>query len=400
MKLQIFLASLFCMSQRPKFSSIVLVLFLVPTVVVWGQEDYPATNSAELRAILTDINHELHPPKADYKMTIVALNNDIDKLTMVLDAGKLGKTETMVAFFYRARTRGEISQLRWRHGEKVDTDAVQRVVEDIDKVIASNIDAPEWGLKTSEAQYIAGALLVLPLNSSSRAYTYFEKCAEQGHAGCLNLMANARFTGESGVKIDIQQALEYHSRVFATGIDYRCAGPESARTIAAIIYFTGVRRPGDDELEWLQKSYELSDKLQASNAPSTCARFEAEVEEFLYRLSRGERKDSILQEAANLGQGSGMGPAIRKAVLDYLAGAETNDAFAATIAASKNDFEFCRASLYGLWYSELTKNRPQGKRYHLALARSDHGCRTELIYAKKFSVTSSAEPHPTAPHSR
>jgi len=87
-------------------------------------------------------------------------------------------------------------------------------------------------------------------------------------------------------------------------------------------------------------------------------------------------------------------------VLEYLTGAETDDAFAATIAASKNDIEFCRASLYGLWYSELTKNRSQGKRYHLALARSGHRCGVELTYAKKFRGTPSTEPRPTAPRSR
>jgi len=386
------------MSQRPKFSSLVLVLFLVPTVLSSGQEDHPDANSAELRAILADINRKLQAPTADYKVTVSALNNDIDRLTAVLDAGKLGKSETMVAFFYRAKTRGQISQMGWQRGEKMDTDTVQRVVEDMDKVIASNIDAPEWHVTTSEAQYIAGSMLMLSLSSPRRAYAYYEKCADQGHAGCLNIMANARLTGQGGVKVDIQQALEYHSRVFATGIGYHCAGAESARTIAEIIYFTGVRRPGDDELEWLQKSYGLTDKLQATGATTTCSRFEAEVDEFLYRLSRGERKDSILQEAANVGPGLGMGLAMRKAVLEYLAGAETDDAFAATIAASKNDFEFCQASLYGLWYSELTKNRSQGTRYRLALARSDHRCGVELDYARKFSTTPSSGPRPTAPH--
>jgi hypothetical protein len=380
--------------------ALALAFAIISAGVCLAQESHPGDDSAELRAIINDLNRQLRELSPDYKTNVATMNSNVDKLTALLDAGKLGKTETLAAVFYRARTRGAIGQTQWMHGEKMDTAMAQRIVDDMDKIIASDIDLPEWGVMNSEAEYIAGAMSLAPLGAPSRAYGYWEKCAEQGHAGCLNLMANARVTGDGGVKVDFKQALEYHSRVFATGTDYHCAGSESARSIAAIIYFTGVRRPDDDELEWLQKSYALTDKLQGAAINVTCGRFEAEVEEFLYRLARGERKDSILQDAAKVGPGLGMGPAVRKAVLDYLGGAESNDAFAATIAASKNDFDFCWANLYGLWYSELTRNRLQGKRYHLGLARSDHKCGLQLVYAKKFSLPASSESQPPAQRSR
>jgi hypothetical protein len=265
-------------------------------------------------------------------------------------------------------------------------------------VIASDVDAPEWGVRTSEAQYMAGSLAMIPLKSTDRAYAYWEKCAAQGHAGCLNLMANARLLGTGGVHVDIRQALDYHNRVFDAGIEYHCAAPASAQSIAAINYFTGVRRPGDDELEWVQKAYVLLDQLQASGFTNTCSRFEVNVDEFLYRLSRGERKDSLLQEASTVGDGFGEDAATRKAVIQYLSGTMSNAAFAEAVATSKNNLDFCTASLYGLWYAELTKNRTEGKRYHLALARRDRSCSLQLFYAKKFSLPAGAAPRPAGGH--
>jgi hypothetical protein len=368
--------------------------------VCLAQESHPAGDTTELRAIIVDINRQIQAPSSNYDQAIAALKGDADRLTTALDAGTLGKTEALVAVFQRAMARAMIGQIQWRRGEKIDTAAAIRVVEDMDKVIASDVDASAWGINSAEAEYVAGSAAMLLLASPGRAYAYWEKCADQGHAGCLNNMANARFTGEGGLKVDIKQALDYHSRVFETGIKYRCAGAESARNIALIIYFTGVRRPDDDELEWSQKAYALLDKLQASGVATTCARFETEIEEFLYRLSRGERKESILQEAAGVGLGLGMGPMARKAVVAYLSGAETNEAFAAQAASAKDDFDFCGANLYGLWYSELVKNHSQGTRYRLALSRRDHKCSLQLLLAKKFIPPASTGPRPAAARPR
>jgi hypothetical protein len=362
----------------------------------------PPNGSPVLRSIITDINQQMQVGDADYKQAIAGLGSDVDKLTAVLDAGSdagsLEKTERIVAFFYRAKARALIGQIHWHHGETMDVATAETVVADLDKVIASDVDAPEWGVMTSEAQYMAGSMAMSPLKSASRAYVYWEKCALQDHAGCLNLMANARLTGVGGVRVDIRQALDYHNRVFDTGIAYTCAGAESARSIAEITYFTGVRRPGDDELEWLQKAYGLLDQLQDHGIKRTCRRFETEIDEFLYRLARGERKDSLLQDAAAVGDGLGEDAPTRKAVVQYLSGAISSTTFAAAVAASKNDFDFCAASLYGLWYSELTKNRTEGKRYHLALARRDRSCSVQLAYAKKFSLPVEAAPRPAAGH--
>ncbi|HKD44559.1 MAG TPA: hypothetical protein VKD24_02785, partial [Candidatus Angelobacter sp.] len=171
-------------------------------VLAWHQEIYHTEVERELRALIGDINIQMQAQAAGPKEETAVLDEDALRLTSVLKQDNLGKTERMVALFYRAKARALAVQGQWRRGETMDTAMAQLAVEDLDKVIASDVDAPEWGVRTSEAQYMAGSLSLLPLKAVGRAYSYWEKCAEHDHAGCLNLMANARLLGTGGVKVD------------------------------------------------------------------------------------------------------------------------------------------------------------------------------------------------------
>jgi len=173
--------------------------------------------------------------------------------------------------------------------------------------------------------------------------------------------------------------------VFNTGIKYRCAGASSAISIARINYFTGVRRPGDDELDWAQKSDDLFDKLEATeHNRNACGRVESVVERFLFQLSRGQRDDNILEDAiGRLDEDSNA----TKAVIQYISGAIDQAGLEAALQAEKSQGTRCSAYFDAMWYSELRGEEALARHYYQRLV--DIGkfhCGQHLVYANKFKL--------------
>jgi len=344
-------------------------------------EEHDALN--DLRPALQDVAGKMRQDYSDRKQAIADLEQDAAKITAVLDGGKLDSRGEAAALFTRAEARSLVNIIRWKNGESVNPTLARQSLADLNKLIAAGVEIPEWGIKISQAQYVAGSVASVQLHEEALAYSYWEKCADLGHAGCMNIMASVRLTGDAGQQADIKKALDYHNRVYATGVQYRCAGSISARNIAEINYFTGVRREDDDEIEWVRKSYGLLDRLQAQTASGSdaCDRSGAEIEEFLYRLGRGERNDALLQHAA------GRLPAdavTRKALIQYLSGSLGDVALQAVAADGKSDFDRCSTYFYAMWYAELTKKPTLAQQYHQRLAGPTK-CSIELTYAKKYS---------------
>jgi hypothetical protein len=164
---------------------------------------------------------------------------------------------------------------------------------------------------------------------------------------------------------------------------FHCAGAFSAVTIAEINYFTGVRRPGDDELEWTKKAEGLLDHLEtAENNRNVCQRAGIEVEDFLFQLSRGHKDENILQDAiSRLDDDS----APTKAVIQFISGAIDEAGFDSAVNSSKSQGARCSAYFDAMWYAELRNESAMARRYyqHLVDIGKFH-CGEELAYATKF----------------
>lgn len=137
-------------------------------------------------------------------------------------------------------------------------------------------------------------------------------------------------TGENGNPVNFTRALNLHNRVFDTGTKFLCAGAFSARNIVSIVYFTGTRRPGDDELLWIRRSQDLADQIEAhSKEKNRCDGADVRVQEFLYRLSRGERR---------------------------ISGSIDDDEFEVAVQAGKSVRARCGGYFEGMWFAELEKS--------------------------------------------
>jgi TM2 domain-containing membrane protein YozV len=317
------------------------------------------------------------------KADIPNLEQDARVLTTVLSDSNIDSTDATVAHYYRAVALAMINMVHEHEGEAMDASGARMARADLDAIIgAGRVTTYVPEVSISSAEYWAG-LVARQQRDDPAAFAYWEKCAWNTHAGCMHDVAGAKVSGEGGEKIDIPEALDLHTTVFNSGIKYRCAGAQSAMSIAYINYFTGVRRPGDDEMEWTRRADALSDQLEAAeHNRNVCHRAEHEVDEFLFQLSRGHRDDNILQDAmTRLDDDSNN----VKPVIQFLSGAIDEAEFDAAVQSEKSQGERCWAYFSAMWYAELHKEDAMAKRFHRRMV--DIGkfhCGQHLVYAEKF----------------
>lgn len=313
------------------------------------------------------------------------LKLDVGILSSVLMQPNPDRSDAVVAHFYRAQAVNLINSIHMRAGEAMDLAASRRALQDLEAMIANGRSSYVPAVTVANAQYYAGQIAWNQLHDQPGAYTYWEKCAQSGHAGCINAMAAAKVTGAGGQKVDIDEALKLHTTVFATGTKYHCAGAFSALRIAEINYFTGVRRPGDDELDWVKKSYGLLDKLESVEGDKNpCKRSEVELEDFLFRLSRGERNVELLGDATGREDENS---ADTKAVIQLILGATDATAFEAAVQSDKWEGARCSAYFDAMWYEKIMNNDALARHYHQRLEEIGKlHCGTSLAYASKFKM--------------
>lgn len=323
------------------------------------------------------------------KDDVPSLTQDIQVLGSVIDRSKAITVDVVVARFNRAMALAMINATREHDGEPMDIAAARKARVDLDKIIngPSLAFSKTQAVTIAEAEYWAGSITRNQLHDEKGAYTYWEKCASDTHAGCMNILAVARVTGVAGQKVDLNQALELLTGVYNTGTRYTCAGAYSALSIAEINYFMGVRRPGDDDLGWVHKAHALWDRVEADGEHGdVCNRGENEIEEFLLQLSHGHRDDNILQDALSRLDDDSRST---KAVIQYISGAIDEPAFLAAVQADKSPDLRCSAYFDIAWYAKLHSEDVLSRRYYQRMVEiGQFHCGEDLAFAAKLNPKS------------
>ena len=341
-----------------------------------------AQDSVELRKLTDGVNRARYEPGADHAHTITKLNELAQQIGALLAEDTLTPQEKAGAYFFRGIARVQITNLQSLEGKKVDELLVRQALADLDKVIADGIEYPQLGVRISEALYAAGSAAADD-RSFVRAYAYWEKCAALDHAGCLNIMAEARLTGQGNQKVDFRAAIDYHLKVFNTGTRYHCAGAYSAQRIAAIAYFTGTATPQGDELDWIKKAVDLVDQLAAaSNKAQGCELSGILIDEYLYQLARGERQDALLDSASGKPT---LDANATNAVVGLLSGRLTPNGFSSAMGSVKTDLGKCSGYFRAMWYAEMAKRQDLAQNYYQQIQRMP-SCGTELLFVRKFKA--------------
>jgi TM2 domain-containing membrane protein YozV len=315
------------------------------------------------------------------------LQRDVRVLTAALHARNTNPSNVVLAHYFRGVSLALINTVHYHEGEPIDADGAREALADFNHVVQGGPATARTYLRAvsiSNAQYWAGVVARNHLHDEKSAYAYWEHCAGGGHAGCIHNIASAHITGEGGEKVDFKSALDLYSTVFDSGTRYHCAGALSAMNIAYINYFTGVKRPGDDELEWAQKADALWDKLEAAeNNRNACERADAEIDEFLLQLDHGNRDDNILHDAlSRLDENS----KASKSVIQFISGAIDANGLEAAVQAEKSPGERCSAYFDAMWYAKLHSEEASARRYHDHLVEiGKFHCGEALVFARKFS---------------
>jgi len=303
----------------------------------------------------------------------IDLEPEIDALTRIIDGGKLNESGRVVALYYRGDANLLVNAALAGANRPPNVDAAREALGDYDRVIKYGKDIADWDVDVSNAAYYAGWIAQRYLNSIPLAYSYWEKCADMGHSGCLLAAAEARVTGVGGVKVDPEAALAMNTAVFNSGTNYGCGGAYAARNNALIIFFTNTKRPAGEALEWLDRSKRLFD----SNG---CARARFDIIEYLMRYSAGDPKRGTQLELAAKHAASDDD----RAVVRYLAKGD-EEAFRARIARNPTKAGKCDLHFIALWNAEVNRNGGVARDHYKAMQDiGPEACGPELAYARKF----------------
>jgi TPR repeat protein len=90
-----------------------------------------------------------------------------------------------------------------------------------------------------------------------KAFTLLTKCAEAGHCGCMNSLANYYMQGK-GTEKNLSKAIRWHKAAYETGIQCGPAGFYSALSLARIYdKGEGIGRDPKQARAWYQRALDL-----------------------------------------------------------------------------------------------------------------------------------------------
>jgi tetratricopeptide (TPR) repeat protein len=334
-----------------------------------------------MSSVVEDVRQKLHKNLSKDKDAKTDLEHDVAALTKLLEEGNLDVTDAAAARYFRTSAQTLLNVFRNKDGLTPDTAANEQYLSDLDRIIAAKTDITSWGITRSEVAYTAGTIAWNGLHSS-RTYSYWQLCVDT--VPCMINLASGYTLGWEGVQPDPAKALELDLKAFDTGTKYRCAGAYAAHNIAGLIYFAGVSYAKDnDPVSWTQKSYALSDPIEAQpNSKNACGGAETRMDEFLYRLAQGDRRNNLLTDAVQrFGDEATTAPALAK----YFAGSLDANAFQSAVESSKSEFGRCYAYFHAMWYAYLIGDPSLVNKFYEPLSKSDQAtCHYYLVYAKKF----------------
>jgi hypothetical protein len=220
----------------------------------------------------------------------------VNTLNQILKKYDLTEESVFLIREYTGKSVYLINLKRYLNGIQVDVNQVERVKADLDYVISKSSNP-------KELMFTAGHNALHMLQTSPLAYKYWEKCASLGHAGCMNIMAQHRFTGENGLPVNISASIGWHQKVFKTQIQYNCAGIYSSNTLMQIAYHFEHSDTGNTWKNWQIKRNLLLKQLKETERfeqESYCSLINLLVTDFVLSRGAGMEEHNILDNAIKL----------------------------------------------------------------------------------------------------
>jgi hypothetical protein len=204
------------------------------------------------------------------------------------------------------RVRGfagmNMNQLIILGGDPPDESIAMEALSNLESALALGAKGPNWtGDDQADINYMAGVVALNHVKDRKLAGRYWGRCAEQGHAGCLNIIAFALLRGDYGLPVDIETSVKYNKQVVAGGTRYQCAGHYSALMIASMIHFEGAVTLEGGVQYWLDIAQALrNEAAKRSEKPAICATVDTIATYHLLRKAAGKTVDQKLSADLDL----------------------------------------------------------------------------------------------------
>jgi TPR repeat protein len=198
----------------------------------------------------------LEQPQAVFEVAKVGAS--IDYISKALQHYTFDRSYTIALRYFRAQGLHQINLQRHENDQPINIAEIELALADFDDVLK---DKP-----SNVILHKAGLMASIYLQDKNLAASYFIKCAEQGHLGCINSMANNYYFGRAGFNVDLDKSVVWHKKVIEGGIRFNCAAVHSSHVLAHIQDSLPMVKTGKTSLQWIAISHQLLEQLEQSEA--------------------------------------------------------------------------------------------------------------------------------------
>jgi hypothetical protein len=297
-------------------------------------------------------------------------------LERLISSNGLDNRNLFDAMLYRAHAYRILNSARARDGWPVDKAGAQRAMDDFAillKIAEDNGFPAAWIANT---EYAAGSVALNHLKDEALAYTYWRRCSDREHAGCMNVIAHAAFDGAAGQTIDHQLALTLHKKIHATGTQFTCAGAFSGMSVFKMTYFLGLDA-GEASGIWIERSIDLLNRIaERQNGLDPCNRAIFELYDYVFKLSQGDRQEATLRAVLRRKQVADI-----RAIAEYMLSGGSEVALMTTMRG--NSSGECTTHFLMMWYGQVIKQRDLADAHYNTLKKTS-ACASEIAFASKY----------------
>ncbi|MEP4888437.1 MAG: hypothetical protein ABJV04_00295 [Aliiglaciecola sp.] len=242
--------------------------------------------------------------------------------------------------------------------QSVHLEQLENGLDKVDLFLKNNPNIADFGNLIFESGHIARFLLQDPHG----AYKYWHLCAEQAHAGCMNILAFNYFSGGFGIRQDLEKSYYWHNQTYLTGTTFHCAGVYSARKLREMLFLFPEVSDNKQWRDWTPAILELIEQLEeehADDSANMCGKAQVLMSSYLYDLYETNTEDLELLALAKK-----MFTALKIENNENLEVASYNligsaDFFEKSIdllRSIKDPFGMCNIAFSHLLYSQALKN--------------------------------------------
>jgi hypothetical protein len=348
----------------------------------------PNSPSGERAATVTRAVDQLHAAQADAgkgdSSKLAQLAALLPALQAVIDTDPNDDAST-AAYYYRGEIAFAINSDRYRQGSPLDPQMTAVAWDGFGKVYTGQRVAPAWHVDYGNAAFRMGNTAYIAGDYDAARHS-FEICAELGHAGCINSLADLLLRGSPPGDSDLAASFQLFRSTAATGTSGTCAGSFSAGTVAEFIHFKVTPEATGNALDRLTQARDLAKQAEtivghrnACHAPIN------DIWEYLMRADDGEVKPAIL-EAVMLNADEPMDRALAEHLLGRIDETELARRLESPqLAPSQRcDIEFAL-----LWNASRLGDRNSARRHFAALAALPPlTCLQERVFARNLGYSS------------